>query len=358
MSKKDKWLYFNIHDVVGLRLEVGHCGEHSCRLVFDSFQVESLDHIDLTLQNSIEKIDQYSLASDVYDFTQNYVNIKKYKLRLLRQDNHIIMASERDLLPFVMPVIQWLLLEKQHCFVHGAAIAVNGQGILLPGWGGTGKTSAIICLLKETPNSSFLGDDYAILGADGELLSFPKSFFIFPYHRDLFPHLFKGKGKRKRLIPSSLLGFFSHIRGAIRPAVMAWPKLEAFMRRITPMHMQVPARVALPDVEFSAKVPLGKVLFVERYTGQETVMEKVSLPEAKRRLIGNWNFEQGQCAIDMIIGAGGTAVMDLEAYYSQMSAVLDKALSGRDIYVMRMGPMGPKETGRAIVDAVREITSS
>jgi hypothetical protein len=353
MQTKGKWLYFNIHNLVRMRVEAGHASERSVRLAFGPFETGPLDQIDLTLQYESPTIGEHSLASESYLFTNRHVYIKNYKLHLVNQENGYVLASNRDLLPFVMPVIQWLLLKKQHSFVHGAAIAIKGQGILLPGWGGTGKTSAIIYLLKELPDAAFLADDYTILSSDGHLLSFPKAFFIYPYHQQIFPHLFKAK--HKPLVPSAFSGVLERIRTIVRPTIMAFPKLENFARRFTPEHMQVPARNALPDAKFVDAVPLGSVLFIERYSGDKTYIDELNLPQARSRLIGNWYYEQGHCAQDLLLGAAGTGVMDYETYFSGMALVINAALAGKEIYRLRMGSLSPAQTGKAVRDAVVKV---
>lgn len=353
MAKNGNWLYFNIHDLVRLRVMEGHHSERSIRLVFDPFETDNLDRIDLTLQYQPPEIGTHSFGSECYLFTDSHVYLKNYKLHLVREGDGFILASKRDLLPFVNPVIQTLLLRQKLCFVHAASIAIEGHGILLPGWGGTGKTSAIVSLLKEVPGASFLGDDYTIVACDGRLLSFPKAFFIYPYHRDIFPHIFHGR--HKPLVPQFLSRVLERIRTVVRPAIMAFPWLENIARRITPEHMQVPARIALPDAAFSDNVFLHSILFVERYSGVGAQMDELSMQDAIRRLVGNWNYEQGRCAIDLLVAAGGTGVLDLQAYYAGMVEVLEEALRGHTIYRIRIGEKTPIETSKAIVDAVRQI---
>jgi hypothetical protein len=354
-TESTRWLYFNIHDLVGIRVAAGHASERSVRLVFGPFETESLDRIDLTLQYDPPDIGEHSLASESYLYTDRHVYIKNYRLHLVRHEHGFLLASKRDLLPFVYPIVQSVLLRKNHTFTHGAAIAINGRAILLPGWGGTGKTTAIACLLREVPGSGFLADDYTIVSADGRLLSFPKAFFVYPYHRNLFPHLFRGI--HKPLVPQFLSGLLERVRTAIRPTIMAFPWLENIARRITPEHMQIPARTVLANGVFIKDALLDRVVFIERYSGTETIIDELTIPEAKRRLIGNWTYEQGRCARDLILGAGATAVIDLEHYYSQMASVLGMALRNRHVYRLRIGPKDAKQTGQAIVDAVRQITS-
>lgn len=249
MTGDDKWLYFNMHDLVRMRVEARHPSEHSIRLVFDPFRVDSLEDADLTLRSDVPRIGDHSIAGQSYLFTDRQVFLRDYQLHLVRDGDRFVMASTRDLLPYVVPVIQWLLLQRECSLVHGAAVAIEGRGVLLPGWGGTGKTSGIVCLLRDMPGAAFLGDDYTIVTSDGRLLAFPKALFIYPYHHRLFPHVFKAR--HKPLVPPAFSGVLEYVRTAVRPTIMAFPALERIARRITPEHMQVPARKALPDAEFA-----------------------------------------------------------------------------------------------------------
>jgi len=202
--KKTEWTYYNLHNVLRVRVEKGHPSEYAARFVFGPFQTDPLDEVDLSLQFEPPGIGQHCIASYSYLFTENHVYLKQYKMHIARDGAAFVLAGKRDLVPYIGPVMQWLLMQKDHSMVHSAAVAVGGRGILLPGWGGTGKTSAIICLLKDVADTSFLSDDYTILSAKGELLAYPKAFFIYPYHRGLFPHLFKAK--HKPLVPPVLSG--------------------------------------------------------------------------------------------------------------------------------------------------------
>ena len=49
MSTTHDWLYFNIHNLVGMRVQAGHPSERSVRLVYGPFETDFLDKIDLTL---------------------------------------------------------------------------------------------------------------------------------------------------------------------------------------------------------------------------------------------------------------------------------------------------------------------
>ena len=348
-----EWTYYNLHNVIRIRVEKGHPSEYAAGFVFGPFKTDSLDSVDLSLQSEPPDMGEYGIGSYSYLFTEKHVYVKQYKTHLIRDGASFTLAGKRDLVPYIGPIMQWLMMQKNHCFVHSAAVSVNGEGILLPGWGGTGKTSAIICLLKEIRGAGFLSDDYTILSAEGHLLAYPKAFFIYPYHRDLFGHLFKAK--HKPLVPAALSGILEHIRTVVRPICMAFPRLENVARRLTPEHMQVPARVALPDADFSDKAPLKVVLFVERYSGDRILLEEMSLSEAKRRMVGNWYYEQGRCGQDSLLAVGAPAIIDIPEYFSKMASIIEAACKDRRILRLRMGQMRPTDIGKTVVNTVRQV---
>ncbi len=353
--KKTEWTYYNLHNVLRVRVEKGHPSEYAARFVFGPFQTDPLDEVDLSLQFEPPGIGQHCIASYSYLFTENHVYLKQYKMHIARDGAAFVLAGKRDLVPYIGPVMQWLLMQKDHSMVHSAAVAVGGRGILLPGWGGTGKTSAITCLLKDVADTSFLSDDYTILSAKGELLAYPKAFFIYPYHRGLFPHLFKAK--HKPLVPPVLSGLLERIRTVVRPICMAFPRLENLARRLTPEHMQVPARLALPQANFCDKAPLQTVLFVERHSADKTELDRMDPAEAVPKMVGNWYYEQGRCGQDAFLALGATAVIPAPEYFSKMASIIEAACRDRPIFCLRMGQMSPAQIGKAVVDAVREVTA-
>jgi hypothetical protein len=271
---------------------------------------------------------------------------------LLKNNNLWILAGQRDLLSFIPPVLQMLFLRKGYCMLHSASVAVNGRGVLLPACGGTGKTSAIMCILKEIKGSSFLSDDYSIISPDS-IYSNPKAFAIYPYHRSVFPHLFSRK--HKFLIPSCLSNTFEKIRVLARPAIMVVPKLENIAKRIAPDRMYAPAREALGDVEFSDNAKLDTILLLERYSGSKAVLENISAEKVRARLMGNWLYEIGVCSQEMIVAMSGTEIIDLSEYFSQMGAIIDAACRNKTVKLLKLPKTLPHETGRTVTAALKEI---
>jgi len=86
-------------------------------------------------------------------------------------------------------LLQFLLLQQGKTFTHSAAISVDGIGILLPAYGGIGKT-AFISQAANNKRVKVIGDDLAILTKDGMLEPYLRPFCLYKYHKALFPDFF------------------------------------------------------------------------------------------------------------------------------------------------------------------------
>lgn len=72
---------------------------------------------------------------------------------------------------FVRPALQ-LAAERHHAVaVHGSAVVVDGQGIVIAGWSETGKTETALALVEQ--GATFLSDKWTLVFADGSLACFP-----------------------------------------------------------------------------------------------------------------------------------------------------------------------------------------
>lgn len=352
-----KWVYYNIHDLVTFRVEKGHPSEHSIRLMDGIFEVdEAIDQTDFTLTSQMLSIPICSDANKVYSYTEDYLYIKKYRLQIQLQDGHFCLSGKRDLSPFVMAIQQIILLQRNASLVHAAAIGAGNKGILLPGWGGTGKTCAILTMLREMQDTSFLADDIAIVRNENKehyIYSYPKAFTIYPYHKKAYPHLFKTKSKT--LIPAFLSKPMAMIRKRLRPVVLAFPSVEKIARKYTPEHMQVPAKDALPNAKFSEKLPLTHILFIERYEGDSVTIEPLEQGYAMLRMTGNFFFELGQLAQEIILALGSTGIIDIGEYMQGTNRVLTTASRKIPTTIIKMPAMTPEETGQTIQSAVQQL---
>lgn len=77
-------------------------------------------------------------------------------------------------------MIQYCLLQKRASVIHSAAVVRDERVLLLPGTGGTGKTTLSLVLMDR--GYQYMGDNFIIL-KDGEAMSYLSPFNIFYYNR-------------------------------------------------------------------------------------------------------------------------------------------------------------------------------
>jgi hypothetical protein len=85
---------------------------------------------------------------------------------------------------FLLKIIEYKLYQKGYYLVHAGGISRDGEGYLLPGRGGSFKTTLCMDLIRKK-GFKLLGDDRVLIG-NGLAYSFPMSFPVFSY---MFQHL-------------------------------------------------------------------------------------------------------------------------------------------------------------------------
>lgn len=88
----------------------------------------------------------------------------------------------------LVSAINGLLVPKGWCLVHASAFSTGDKTILLPAFGGTGKTNMLLDFLLR--GADFVGDDRVFVCEDGRFISFTKSVNLLHYNFSMFPELF------------------------------------------------------------------------------------------------------------------------------------------------------------------------
>jgi len=230
------------------------------------------------------------------------------------------------------PWLQLLLVPQGVSMIHAAAVEKDGKSLLLPAFGGAGKTLAAGLLIRDH-GFKFLADDIAMIKADGTVLPFPRPLFFYDHHLDVFKTFFEkrksavaqqrllGPLKRKivRAMPlkqmvKSIASSFG-AEGALRRAAATREYLDAGS-----------AEEVFGPEALSAGGTLDKIVFLQRYTGTE--LESVDTPSellVSRMfaiLLNEWKAEW-----PTVIAAGGYGAIDLPSHYEQFTEILTKSVS-------------------------------
>jgi len=88
----------------------------------------------------------------------------------------------------ILPLIHLWLMRRQRTLIHAAAVETEGAAIVLPAWGGAGKTSTLIELLRNH-RCSFLADDLGVLTAEHRFYRFGHTINVLDYNLRAYPDL-------------------------------------------------------------------------------------------------------------------------------------------------------------------------
>ncbi len=327
------WIEFDVHGYASLRVARTAPSAAIFREMFEPFSVEGLQNFDLTITETAEEIDNPAYADDRYRYSSSAVYLKTARTQVVLDGAGCFhLSGKGELLTSALPIMDVILARRGAAMIHAAAFEYRGYGIALPAWGGTGKTSVLAELLVGAEEGSFMGDDWAFVSDDGRLLGFAKPIFIKPHHRLVYPHLFVGR--RKPMVPAAFSTPMSRIATAAHPLVTRFPRLAAFSRRWSPEHMMV--RPAKAFSRISPSAPLGAIIFMERFAGNELVLEERGAEWMASRLIGNFYAELSGPSRQVFTALGATALVPLHEPFAQKHALLTRALEAKPVFLLRI----------------------
>ncbi len=100
----------------------------------------------------------------VFSFNSNYLRFSK------------IVAEGWELIDIFRSLLQISLMATGMYVIHAAAISFGEEGILVPSFGNTGKTTTAWMLAKR--GAEFLTDEFAVLDLQGNCYGFPCSSLV------------------------------------------------------------------------------------------------------------------------------------------------------------------------------------
>ncbi len=231
----------------------------------------------------------------------------------------------------INPWIQLLLVPQGVTMVHAAGLEKDGRALLLPAFGGAGKTLAAGVLVRDY-GYKFLGDDIVLVKSDGTILPFPRPLFFYPHHIDVFDRYFgnrAGSVSRQRLSKAIKRNIVR--RMPLKQLVKSFAEsfgIEGVLRRAASSHDHLdsaaPAEVFKPEA-IGTGSPVSKIVFLQRHTGHELTISEIKPDLLATRmfaiLMNEWKSEWPQ-----IISAGGYGAINLATHYEQFARVIKSGI--------------------------------
>lgn len=235
------------------------------------------------LIRQVEKFDFSTLrfiGDDCYVGTNVYFD-KKYGVCLQKiSDNELHLIAEQECNEWLIIALELLLLQQKRTLLHAAAVENGGDALVMPSWGGVGKT-AIVCKFVKEHGWKLLGDDLVIIDQNN-VHAFLKPFVIYPYHKNLFPDVFSSNPNHivKNLALSNLMSkAIPTVKRALRP----FPFLLAFLRKHNPQSMRVSPLKIFSEHSFAKSAVPKKVVWLDRTTASDLQLNNISVNELTSR---------------------------------------------------------------------------
>lgn len=310
---------------------------------------ESTDAMGVAYRLVIADYDQMPSPDAPQAVVPNYAQYRdglfvspRERLALRRSGTTLSVWATRRSPVAVTYLLQELLLAQGRTMAHAAGVSVAGRGVLFPALGGVGKT-AVVAHLLERPDVRLLGDDYVVLGRDGDLWGIPVPFTLYPYHRTVFPEFFRAAPLR--ILPGRLP--FRVLRRAL-DALGLWGALEP---RLPVEYAVVPAhRLYAPARLERAPVPVDAVYLLLRVRGLGEIRLRPADVEEVSTFVGNVLLYEWGPLLRMLIARQTLSGASLGGYLHQVTGIVRQGLEkARRLGVIEIPlELAPHEVGPAV----------
>lgn len=226
-------------------------------------------YIDIKYNENIDYSKAREIDHDIY-CCEEYVFDKQFGVKIyFEKKNKCVIESNQECNEWLVIMIQIMLLKLNYSFIHAASVSKNQKAILLPSWGGVGKTA---CVSKLVDNGyKLLGDDLNIISGNAEILGFPKAFVLYFYHKDLFTEIFE---KNKIKCGNKLNKFYNSIIPSVKKILRKIPFLLSYARKHNPQSKKVSPYEIFGQDKIEKEAFLKRVIWLDR-SSDEIVHEKM-----------------------------------------------------------------------------------
>jgi hypothetical protein len=345
-------LCFDVHGLFTMAVDNEAPTADQLNTMFGAFRVEgTTSRPDIVVKGIVEPRPGMSLLEHELAYDDEAVLMPHAGVQIVRSDGRWEVQGAGELLTTVLPVLDLVAVQHGYAMIHAATMEIDGVGVAMPAAGGTGKTSTIAKAMRWL-DTAFMGDDWAFVSEQSELLGYAKPMFIKPHHRPIYPHLFQGV--RKPLVPPVLSGPVSRLTTIVHPAFARRPKLAAFSRRWSPEHRMVAPAEALQGKRICDRAPLRIVVFVERWQGSDVRMLERNEAWMAARMLGNWHIEMARHSRDVLTCLGASGMLSLDEIFGRKARILRTALAPCRTALMQVpSAMSADEASDAIVARLR-----
>ena len=244
---------------------------------------------------------------------------KEYGVRIEKLNDGWNLIVSQECNEWLVIAMELSLLATNHTWIHAAALEKDGSVLLLPSWGGVGKT-ATVCRFVRNYGWRLLGDDLIIVGEQGAR-PFLKPFVIYPYHRDLFPELFS-QGEKKIVTNLAVSSMMSRAIPTVKRVLRMFPRVLAFLRKHNPQSMRVlPHRLFTPEQLSEGGSP-AKMVWLERSMKQEVHQEEITAEMVASKAVTVSSVELFAAKLENVYHMCGCGMVTYDEVFGKMHKII------------------------------------
>jgi hypothetical protein len=348
-----QWHYFDVHGRVGIRVAARSPAAAQLTTMLACFAGDEEVMPDIVVSEAFEPMLDAAVLENELSYSADAVHFHRERVQIVHEGTQYRIHGPGELLTALVPVLDRAMVTRGAAMIHAATVAYRGQAIALPAGGGTGKTSTVAKLLRRG-GFSLMGDDWAFVTDDRNLLGYDKPLFIKPHHKAIYPHLFEGA--RKPLVPVALSRGIGRATTLVHPYVIRYPRLADFSRKWSPEHRMVRASEAFPGHEVAVSAPLAIAVYVERFEGARSRVADRDAGWMADRMMGNFHIELPGFSQQLVTGLAATSMLPWTTHLEEKATVLRKGLDGLPCYLLQVPSVyTPDEASDDIVTCLMEL---
>jgi hypothetical protein len=280
----------------------------------------------------------------VFDYEQIMIDPENELVIEKGENSFHIYASRSNFL--INMFIHYYFIKEGYSMVHAASVEIDGKSILLPGPGGVGKTALVGYAVKHL-GMRVHGDDIVLIGQQGNCLSFPRSFVLKEYHRNVYPDVFakygiksnKHYGIKRFLIENA--PFLPLIKRLLKKHGLQ-DKVSRTIG-IEPHLATLSVREILGDNSIADKSLIERILFLERSTNSEFELIMVEEKEIVDRMFSIIYHEWVESFRQLFV-MGSVGMLDINGMFKDTYQIIRTSVEGKKCYILKIPNNSPVES--------------
>ncbi|NLM63539.1 MAG: hypothetical protein GX190_04425 [Mollicutes bacterium] len=282
-------------------------------------------------------IQNYREISKGLYISENGFYDREYGVQItITDDKNVRINTSQECNEWLIIIIYLLLIKENYLLIHSAGLLKDNNVFLLPSWGGVGKTACVAKMVREQ-EWNLLGDDIVAINEYGIAKPFLKDFVIYPYHKNLFPTLFKGN--KKPIVPVSMNNFVSRMVPYIKPILRKLPGLLAFLRKNNPQSVKISPIKIFDSKYLGGEGKINTLIWLERVKSMscnKCDYSLLTIDEIASKIISVSMLEIFSSKLNAICVLCGCGLIDFEDVFIKPYDILIKAIKNAKAYILKL----------------------